>query len=191
MLTLENQTVHLHSDLIDRCREGDRTAHYRVYTLYSKAMYNVGYRIMGNEDDAQDVLQEAFISAFRHLDNYRGDAAFGAWLKRIVVNKAINALQKRKHERIPEDERWDVPEEEAPTAYGDELTVEKVKRGIEQLPDGYRAVLSLYLLEGYDHQEISEIMGITESTSKSQLNRAKSKLRELLGVSAKTSVKSV
>lgn len=143
-------------------------------------MFNVGYRITGNEDDAADVLQEAFISAFRSLDSYRGDSAFGAWLKRIVVNKAINALNKRKHDPIPDDDRWDVAEEEAAVEYGDELTVERVKRAIAQLPDGYRSVLSLYLLEGYDHQEIAEIMGITESTSKSQLNRAKAKLRESL-----------
>lgn len=170
----------MHDELIARCKAGDQEAHYSLYKLYSKAMYNVGYRITRSEEEAEDVLQEAFINAFRNLDNYRGDATFGAWLKRIVVNKAINALNKKKHEAIPEDDRWDVAEEEPPVEYGDELTVERVKRCIEQLPEGYRSVLSLYLLEGYDHQEIAEIMGITESTSKSQLNRAKNKLRELL-----------
>ena len=89
-------------------------------------------------------------------------------------------LAKKKHESIPDDENWDIAEEESSIEYGDGLTVERVRKAIEQLPDGYRSVLSLYLLEGYDHQEIAEIMGITESTSKSQLNRAKSKLRELL-----------
>lgn len=143
-------------------------------------MYNVGYRITGNQDEAEDVLQESFISAFNNLDKYRGDASFGAWLKRIVVNKAINAINKKKHDPLPEDDRFDVAEEEAPMEYGDGLTVERVKRAISQLPDGYRAVLSLYLLEGYDHQEIAEIMGISESTSKSQLNRAKNKLRQHL-----------
>lgn len=144
-------------------------------------MFNVGYRITKSEEDAEDVLQEAFISAFRNLDNYRGDATFGAWLKRIVVNKAINALNKRKHELIPDgDEQWDVAEEDNVTEYREDLTVERVKKAIEKLPDGYRTVLSLYLLEGYDHQEIGEILGISESTSKSQLNRAKAKLKEIL-----------
>ena len=143
-------------------------------------MYNVAYRIVGGEDDAQDALQEAFISAFRNLESYRGDAAFGAWLKRIVVNKAINIVKKRKHELIPDDEQWDVAEEEEIVEYREALSVDRVKKAIEQLPDGYRSVLSLYLLEGYDHQEIAEILGITESTSKSQLNRAKAKLKELL-----------
>ena len=143
-------------------------------------MYNVGYRITGSEEDAEDVLQEAFINAFKNIGSYRGDATFGAWLKRIVVNKAINALSKRKHESIPDDENWDIADDETVVDYGDELTIERIRKGIEQLPDGYRSVISLYLLEGYDHQEIAEIMGITESTSKSQLNRAKSKLRELI-----------
>jgi len=143
-------------------------------------MYNVGLRITHSEEEAEDVLQEAFINAFRNIDSYRGDATFGAWLKRIVVNKAINAVNRKKHDPIPDDDRWDVAEEEPVAEYGEGLTVERVKRCIEELPDGYRMVLSLYLLEGYDHQEIAEIMGITESTSKSQLNRAKAKLRELL-----------
>ena len=177
---MEQTVFNLHEELIDRCRTGDREAHYKLYRQYAKAMYNVGFRITGNPDDADDVLQEAFISAFRNLDNYRGDASFGAWLKRIVVNKAINVLQKRKYESLPDDDRWDVAEPEAAADYREELTVDKVKRAIEQLPDGYRSVLSLYLIEGYDHQEIAEIMGISESTSKSQLNRAKNKLREFL-----------
>jgi RNA polymerase sigma factor (sigma-70 family) len=177
---LDQQVFNIHEELIARCKAGDREAHYRLYRLYSKAMYNASYRITGREEDAEDALQEGFISAFKNLDSYRGDASFGAWLKRIVVNKAINIVRKRRHELMPEDEQWDVAEEEAPAEYKEGLTVEQVRDAIHQLPDGYRTVLSLYLLEGYDHQEIAEIMGISESTSKSQLNRAKNKLRELL-----------
>ena len=172
--------VNIHEELIARCKAGDRDAHFRLYKLYSKAMYNVGLRITHSEEEAEDVLQEAFINAFRNIDSYRGDATFGAWLKRIVVNKAINAVNRKKHDPMPDDQRWDVAEEEPVAEYGEGLTVDRVKRSIEELPDGYRTVLSLYLLEGYDHQEIAEIMGISESTSKSQLNRAKNKLRELL-----------
>ncbi|WP_276374758.1 RNA polymerase sigma factor [Chryseolinea sp. H1M3-3] len=178
---MDQRTLHIHDELIERCRMGERDAHYQLYKLYAKAMFNVGYRITKSEEEAEDVLQEAFISAFHNLESYRGDASFGAWLKRIVVNKALNALNKRKHELIPDDdEQWDVAEEETSTEYREDLTVERVKQCIEKLPDGYRTVLSLYLLEGYDHQEIGEILGISESTSKSQLNRAKSKLKELL-----------
>jgi RNA polymerase sigma factor (sigma-70 family) len=176
----------MHDELIVRCKSGDQHAHFEIYKLYSKAMYNAAWRITGNEDDAQDVLQEAFTSAFGNLEYYRGDASFGSWLKRIVINKALNALHKKKFEPIPEDDRWDVAEEEAPGEYADALTVERVRQGIQELPDGYRAVLSMYLLEGYDHQEIGEILNISESTSKSQLNRAKSKLREWLIMKDKT-----
>jgi RNA polymerase sigma factor (sigma-70 family) len=175
----------MHHELIARCKQGDQQAHFQLYKLYSRAMYNVGYRITGDEEEAQDVLQEAFTSAFRNLDYYRGDAAFGAWLKRIVINKALTALQKRKYDRIPDNDSFDVAEELPPDDYADTLTVERVKSGIRQLPDGYRAVLSLYLLEGYDHQEIAGIMNISESTSKSQLNRAKNKLREVLAIKVK------
>lgn len=143
-------------------------------------MYNTGYRIVNDEDEAEDVLQEAFVSAFRNLENYRGDATFGAWLKRIVVNKAINAVKKRKMERMPDDERWDVKEEEADDFREYPFNIEQIKAAIEKLPDGYRMVLSLYLIEGYDHSEIAGILGISESTSKSQFNRSKKKLKELL-----------
>ena len=144
-------------------------------------MYNTALRFTREEEAAQDVMQEAFISAFENLNTYRGDSAFGAWLKRIVINKAITYLGKRKMERLPEDERWDVKEEEPVDIFeGFPFTVEKVQQAIHDLPDGYRSVLSLYLLEGYDHSEIAEIMGITESTSKSQFNRSKKKLKELL-----------
>ncbi len=178
---MEQPAHHTTNALIMRCRKGDRQAYYQLYKLYSRAMYNVGYRIVNNPDEAKDVLQEAFISAFNSLSTYRGDAAFGAWLKRIVVNKAINLVRQKKFDRIPETTGFDVTEEETV----DELehfpfTVEKVRKAIEQLPDGYRVVLSLYLLEGYDHSEIGEILGITESTSKSQFNRSKKKLKKLL-----------
>ncbi|HEY4655172.1 MAG TPA: RNA polymerase sigma factor [Cyclobacteriaceae bacterium] len=172
--------TNIHDSLIARCRAGDRYAFKRIYDLYSRAMYNVAYRITADEDDAGDVIQEAFISAFSHLDRYRGDATFGAWLKRIVVNKAINQVKKRKPETLPMEEDWDVAEERNDEIEVDHQTVERVKEAIRQLPEGYRTVLSLYLLEGYDHQEISQILSVSVSTSKSQLNRAKNKLKEIL-----------
>jgi RNA polymerase sigma factor (sigma-70 family) len=169
-----------HEELIARCRDGDQGAFKMLYYLYAKAMYNVSYRITGTEEDAQDVLQESFISAYKNLSHYRGDASFGSWLKRIVINRSINVLRTRRNDLLSDDGLADVAIEEANEGYKEELTVERVRRAIMELPDGYRSVLSMYLLEGYDHQEIAEILGITESTSKSQLNRAKTKLKELL-----------
>ncbi len=143
-------------------------------------MYNVAYRIVHDEDEAQDVLQEGFISAFRNLKHYRGDATFGAWLKRIMVNKAINAVKRKRMDRFPEDGEVEIQEDSVDEFQDFPFTVEKVRSAMDRLPDGYRMVLSLYLLEGYDHGEIAEILGISESTSKSQFNRSKKKLRELL-----------
>ena len=179
-MNLDAASGQIHAELIDLCRQGDREAHYEVYKLYSKSMYNIGYRIVNNQEEAEDVLQEAFISAFRSLNLYRGEASFGSWLKRIVINKAINVLKTRKMERLSEDENFDVEEEIAVDPEEFSYSIQEVKRAIESLPDGYRSVLSLYLLEGYDHSEIAEIMGISESTSKSQFNRSKKKLREIL-----------
>lgn len=131
-------------------------------------------------EEAEDVLQESFISAFNNLDKYRGTASFGAWIKRIVVNNAINHIRRRKMNIVPLEDydpinvEQDTPDEDL------YLDVQRIKECIKQLPDGYRVVFSLYLMEGYDHKEIAEVLGITESTSKSQYNRAKNKLKELL-----------
>ncbi len=143
-------------------------------------MFNTALRITGNEDDAADVLQDAFVSAFQNLNSYREDASFGAWLKRIVINKALNQVQRIKRdlmlaENIKEDASEFEPEKTEPS-----YTVDQVKRAMNELPSGFRTVLSLYLFEGYDHKEISEILGITESTSKSQYKRAKDKLKMIV-----------
>jgi len=144
-------------------------------------MFNTALRITGERTDAEDVLQDAFVSAFQNLNSYREDATFGAWLKRIVVNKALNHVQKVKRDlMLVEEAEKEVNEidwiEESEPNY----SVESIKRALNDLPTGFRTVLSLYLFEGYDHKEISEILGITESTSKSQYKRAKDKLKLIL-----------
>jgi RNA polymerase sigma factor (sigma-70 family) len=170
------------NQLIERCLKGDRTAQYALYRKYEKAMYNTAWRIVRDDLEAEDVLQEAFISAFQHLATFQGTSTFGAWLKRIVVNKSLTVLQKR---RLPMEQLEEEMEEvsEDVVIQVDEGDLKEVMRAIEELPDGYRVILSLYLLEGYDHVEISEILGISVGTSKSQYNRAKKKLRELLNLS--------
>ena len=156
---------------------GDRQAQYQLYKLYSKAMYNVTQ----NEQEAEDVLQESFLSAFKNIHSYKGTAAFGSWLKRITLNNAINLVKKRRldFESVEDygdyDDRFEHEEKD-----DRDFNVSQVKKAIELLPDGYRLVLTLYLIEGYDHKEIAEILNITESTSKSQFNRSKKKLREIL-----------
>jgi RNA polymerase sigma-70 factor (ECF subfamily) len=177
---LEANTVNIHADLITRCRNDDRSAQFEIYKLYSKAMFNTALRITGDENHAEDVLQDAFVSAFQNLASYREDASFGAWLKRIVINKALNQVQKVKKDlMLAEDMKAEAIEFE-PEKSEPNYTVEQVKRAMSELPSGFRTVLSLYLFEGYDHKEISEILGITESTSKSQYKRAKDKLKMIV-----------
>jgi len=144
-------------------------------------MFNVSMRITNNYVDAEDILQEAFLNAFQRIHTFKGDSTFGAWLKRIVVNQSISHIQKRKLALTSIDENLDCADQDDRQSE-EELNyqVESIRKAIQQLPDGYRVVLSLYLLEGYDHQEIAEVLNITESTSKSQYSRARKKLLEML-----------
>jgi RNA polymerase sigma-70 factor (ECF subfamily) len=143
-------------------------------------MFNICFRIIGSQDMAEDVLQEAFVSAFQNLKSYQGKASFGAWLKRIVVNRAISHLRKNQLEVVMMDESIDVEDDSSVDENELVLKVESIRSAIQKLPNGFRVVFSLYLLEGYDHKEIAEILQISESTSKSQYNRAKKKLKEIL-----------
>lgn len=144
-------------------------------------MYNVSLRIVNDQDDAEDVLQEAFTSAFKNLKSYNAEASFGAWLKRIVINKSLNFIKRSSINIITADELPDIIDERGEVDWLEShLSVARIKKAMKKLPDGYRLVFSLYLLEGYDHGEISQILGISESTSKSQFNRSKKRLRELL-----------
>ena len=168
----------IHQDIIDRCCEGDQKAQFQLYKLYYKPMYSVSLRIVNDIEEAEDVMQESFLSAFKNIKSYRGEVSFGAWLKKIVVNRSLDVLKKRKvkfeeiNERTTEIEDYHMPVKE--------LDAKILQNAIQQLSDGYRIVLSLYLIEGYDHEEISQILGISNSASRTQLLRAKNKLRELL-----------
>ncbi|WP_462251446.1 RNA polymerase sigma factor [Ekhidna sp.] len=177
---MEANTINIHADLIARCRNEDRSAQFEIYKLYNKAMFNTALRITGDENEAEDVLQDAFVSAFQNLKSYREDASFGAWLKRIVINKALNQVQRIKKDlMLALDMKEEVSEYE-PEKTEPNYSIEQVQRAMNELPSGFRTVLSLYLFEGYDHKEISEILGITESTSKSQYKRAKDKLKMIV-----------
>lgn len=145
-------------------------------------MLNVAFRIVGDIAEAEDVLQEAFVDAFAKLKDFRQDTTFGLWLKQIVVNRSINMLRKRKLELVElEDGHLEnIPDEEGWNDDDVQYQVARVKEGMKLLPDGYRVVLSLYLLEGYDHEEIGQILNISENTSRTQFLRAKRKLVEIL-----------
>ncbi len=145
-------------------------------------MFNIALRIVNDHAEAADVLQEAFVDAFKRLADFRQETTFGLWMKQIVVNKSISQLRKRKIELVAID---DVDVEAIPDtdACDDEeimYQAQQVKHAIQLLPDGYRIVLSLYLLEGYDHDEISHILKISVNTSRTQFMRAKRKLIDAL-----------
>jgi len=171
-----------HREIVERCKQGQRQAQFELYRLYSQAMYNVCLRMVRNEADAEDLLQNSFIDVFSNLDSFRFESSIGAWIKRIVVNNCINFLKKRRLAFSELQENLTGVPDDAPEPAEYPLSVDAVRSAINQLPDGYRIVFSLYLLEGYDHQEIGEILGVSEATSKSQYSRARKKLKEILNV---------
>jgi len=160
--------------------QGSRAAQFELYKLYAKAMYNVALRILNYEEEAEDVLQEAFLDAFTRIVDFRQETTFGLWLKQIVINKSINYLRKRKMEFVSTDEVSEVPDEDSFDDSEVRLQADEIRTAIIELPDGYRVVLSLYLLEGYDHEEIAHILKISENTSRTQYMRAKKKLKSIL-----------
>ncbi len=170
----------IHREIVELSIAGNRKAQFQLYKLYSKAMYNICCRMLNSREEAEDVLQEAFAEAFLRLGSFRFESSYGAWLKRIVINRCINHLKKRRvelnyREELPENS---FNEEDDPVDV--QYEVSKILRAMEKLPDGYRVIFSLYLIEGYDHSEIAQIMGISESTSKSQFSRARQKVKEIL-----------
>ena len=168
--------INIEHALIAACRRNDKQSQFQLYEKYSGAMFNTCLRMLGNRDDAQDALQEAFIDAFRNIHQFQGKSTFGAWLKRIIINKCINSLDQKKRLNWENLNGKDVAQSQSSEVMI-ELSPEMLNQAIAQLPDGCRTVFTLKCMEGYDHQEISEILKVSVSTSKSQLSRAKELLR--------------
>lgn len=172
------------NDLLPLCKQGEKAAQLEVYNRYYKAMYNTSLRIVKDNAEAQDVMQESFLSAFTKLDSFKGEATFGSWLKRIVVNKSLSSYQSslRIIETPLDDHLYKIEDDTASIteiAY-DKLQVQQIMQAMDNLKDNYRQVLSLHLIEGYDYEEISEIMNITNANSRTLISRAKNRLRKLL-----------
>ena len=166
------------TQLIRKACEGDGLAVRALYERYAPRVYAVVRRIAGEEDLAQDYAQEAWIRAIRALPSFRGDARFSTWLHRIAVNSALQALRKadtRKKREAPMPDAIPVN-----PAEGDVLLGDLLERAMDRLPDGMRQVLILHDVEGYTHEEIGDFLGVTSGTSKSQLFKARAKMREIL-----------
>jgi len=172
----------VHKDVIEKCKNGNARAQYELYRLYARSMYNVCLRMMRLREMAEDMLQESFSDAFGKLDTFRYDSGFGAWLKRIVINNCINEINRRKTnlEFFDDMMEFENEDETDDRDYEHQLSVESIKKAMELLPGGSRLIFSLYLLEGYDHLEIAQILNISESNSKSQYMRAKRRIKEIL-----------
>ncbi len=169
-------------ELVERCLRGDTRGYKEIYARYSKAMFNTCLRMLNNMTEAEDVLQESFIEAFKNLERFEYRTSFGGWLKQICINRSINQLKKRNTNRVDMESiaGFDSADEQQVDEAEISLQVESVKKAIMKLPDGYRTVLNLYLLEGYDHGEIAGILHVAESTTRTQYMRAKQKLLQLL-----------
>ena len=177
-IELELSEPILHDELVERCKQGDSRSFAELYRKYSKALYNTSLRIVNNTGDAEDVVQEAFTDAFRSLEDFHYNSTFGAWLKRIVINKSINCLRKRKMDMIDIEKTniGHLPEEDTTDEQEIQMKVEDIKKAVGLLPNGYRTVLTLYLFEGYDQEEIAEILQVSHATVRTQYMRAKQKL---------------
>jgi RNA polymerase sigma factor (sigma-70 family) len=171
----------LHQDIIDDCKKGDQRAQFQIYKLYYKAMYNTSLRIVQDTMEAEDIMQEAFLSAFEKIGTYSGTVSFGAWLRKIVENRSIDYLRKKNGlvfeditscQAIEDKSSNSVSFDEVP-----ELRINKIMEILKLLPEGCRKIFSLYHFEGFDHEEIGEILAISSSSSRSQYSRARSRIK--------------
>lgn len=169
-----------HIDVVEQCKANDRKAQMQLYKQYCEGMFCVAMRYVQNTNDAEDVIQEAFIKAFQKIHQFKGEVTFGAWLKRIVINKSIDFLKKKKQHLVALDENYLKVTDDNDWTVGNGITIEHVKSAIAKLPDKYRFVVMMFLIEGYDHREIAQVLKLTETTSRTRLLRGKSYLKELL-----------
>jgi len=170
----------LDNTLIELCKKGNQNAQMQVYDAYSHAMFSIACRYLKSKEDAKDAMQEGFLKAFVNIANYKPEATFGAWLKRIIINQCLDILKKNQLKfadvevselRIIDDDNW---------KFNSTITKSEILSAIEQLNEKHKIVVQLYLIEGYDHKEISEILDIPVKTSRTHLSRGKSKLQDLL-----------
>lgn len=168
--------------IVEKCKKNDRQAQMQLYNQYCNGMLIVAIRFVKDTMEAEDIVQESFIKAFSKLDQYKAEVSFGAWLKRIVINRCIDVL-KSKRQRLLELEDYHlnvIDDNDNEWTVEDGISLETIKLEIEELPEKYKYVVMLYLMEGYDHKEISEILNISEVASRSQLSRGKQKLKDAL-----------
>lgn len=173
-------TKDIHQDVVRRCRENDKEAQFEIYKFYFKTMFNTSIRILHNTADAEDVMQDSFLDAFSKVGTFTGEGNFGGWLRRIVVNNSIDALKKKHNDMTFEDVRMEIVEDKESGIEDVEYKVDEIKKAMKILKEENRVILSLFLLEGYDHEEISQILNISYNNSRTRYSRARKKLQKVL-----------
>jgi len=168
------------SNVVEKCKANDRAAQLQLYRKYCDGMFVVANRFVKNADDAEDVLQESFIKAFQKIHQYKGEVTFGAWLKRIVVNKSIDFLKSKKDKVSIDEQDMQVVAEDDNWNVSVVISIDEVRLAIDQLQEKYKYVVLMFLVEGYDHQEIAEVLNISSSACRTRLSRGKNQLKELL-----------
>lgn len=172
------------SELVQRCQKGERKAQYELYQHYKDRVFNIAYRMANNQQEAEDIAQMAFMRVFKNIDSFRGESAFSSWLYRLTVNVCINHFRKEKKEKelvVNELSEFQKANLSALKTKNESAKMRPfLEKAIRALPAGYRMIFVLYDIEGYAHQEIAEIMNISEGTSKSQLHKARKELKQFL-----------
>ena len=166
-------TKDIHTDLIRRCNENDKDAQFEIYNFYYQTMYNTSLRILKNTTEAEDVMQDSFLDAFKKIGSYSGEGNFGGWLRRIVVNNSIDALKKRTNDLSFDDVSIEVVEESENSDKEVEYRIDEIKKALGLLSEENRVIISLFLFEGYDHEEISQILNISNNASRTRFSRAR------------------
>lgn len=178
-MSAERNHTTLESDLINGCIEGNRRMQEELYRRFSPRMYAVCLRYASSSEEAEDILQEGFIKIFKKLESYRGEGSFEGWIRRIFVNTAIEHFRRRRYLQ-PVTEKEENTVEGKYLSVLDSLAEKDIMELIRQLSPGYRTVFNMYVVEGYTHKEIGDMLGISEGTSKSQLSRAKVILQDMV-----------
>ena len=177
MYTTGNHTIS-ETDLIKGCIEGNRQMQEELYKRFSGKMYAVCLRYANNADDAQDLLQEGFIKVYRNLHRFRAEGSFEGWIRRVFVNSSIEHFRKKALQLSKVSDKEENTIEDTDSSALDQMAEKDIVRLIQELSPGYRTVFNLYVVEGYSHREIGEMLGISEGTSMSHLARARSILQK-------------
>ncbi len=173
---MEEAEKHIHHHLIERAKRFDRKAQAELYKVYFKAMYNTSLRIVKDEYVAEDIMQDAFIETFKKINELRDNITFGAWLKKIVVNRSISFINRAG--RISEHLKEISVEAEEENDIDSEIN--EIKEALSEIGRAYELVFNLYYIEGFDHEEMASILNVAPSTTRSQLTRAKQKIRKVI-----------